>query len=127
VWNIVLAQAQETAQEGARTVAEGTAESGATQTGSPFNSMIFMLVAFFAIMYFLTIRPNQKKEKARRDMLASLAKGDEVITSGGICGTVVGLSEKTVVLRVSDDANVKIEFLRGAISQVTSREGQSQK
>jgi len=93
-------------------------------TGNPMNSMIFMLVAFMAIMYFLTIRPNQKREKERREMLASLAKGDKVITQGGICGSVVGLSEKTVVLRVSEEPNVKMEFLRGAISQVVSREGQ---
>ncbi|HOV74547.1 MAG TPA: preprotein translocase subunit YajC [Candidatus Hydrogenedentes bacterium] len=93
-------------------------------TGNPMNSMIFMLVAFMAIMYFLTIRPNQKREKERKEMLASLAKGDKVITQGGICGYVVGLSEKTVVLRVSDEPNVKMEFLRGAVSQVVSREGQ---
>jgi preprotein translocase subunit YajC len=45
--------------------------------------------------------------------------------AGGVCGSIVGLSEKTVVLRVSDDPVVKMEFLRSAVSQVTSREGQA--
>lgn len=115
----VLAQANDAAQ-GAADAAGGTSATG----GNPLNSMVFMLVAFMAIMYFLTIRPNQKREKERKEMLSSLAKNDKVVTSGGICGSVVGLSEKTVVLRVSDEPNVKIEFLRGAVSQVVSREGQ---
>ena len=73
-----------------------------------------MLVAFGAIMYFFIFRPNQKRERERRDMLASLAKGDEVVTAGGMCGTIVGMSDKTVVLRVSEDANIKIEFQFGS-------------
>ena len=123
MWNLILAQAQEAAQQ---TAATAGAEQGATGT-SPLQGLRGMLplfLAMIAIMYFLMIRPNQKREKQRRDMMAALAKGDKVVTSGGICGSVVGLSEKTVVLRVSDDPAVKVEFLRGAISQVTSRAGQ---
>ncbi|MBI5094055.1 MAG: preprotein translocase subunit YajC [Candidatus Hydrogenedentes bacterium] len=85
----------------------------------------FPIIMLVAIFYFLMIRPNQKQEKKRRDMLASLAKGDKVVTSGGICGTVVGLSEKNVVLRVSDEPAVKMEFVRGAVSKVLSREDES--
>jgi len=80
-----------------------------------------MIVAFMVIMYFFLLRPNQKRERERREMLASLSKGDQVVTTGGICGTIVGLKEKTVVLRVNEDDNVKMEFLRGAISQVLAR------
>jgi preprotein translocase subunit YajC len=113
VWNLVLAQAQETAP---------AADSGAAASpGNPMSSMLIMFLGIIAIMYFLTIRPNQKREKERQQMLAALAKGDKVVTSGGICGSVVGLSEKTVVLRVSDEPTVKMEFLRGAISSVTAR------
>ncbi|MBP7869518.1 MAG: preprotein translocase subunit YajC [Candidatus Hydrogenedentes bacterium] len=83
-------------------------------------SMLPMIVAFFAIMYFLMIRPQQKRERQRKDMLSALAKGDNVITSGGVCGSVVGLSEERVVLRV--DENVTMEFIRGAISQVLPKE-----
>ena len=99
------------------------AASPASQ-GDPLPS-IFIIIGMFVLMYFLMIRPQQKRDKERRELLAKVAKGDEVVTSGGLCGTVVGLSEKTVVLRVTDDEpGVKIEFLRSAISQITSRRNQ---
>ena len=109
MWNN-LVFAQENAPESPETAAPSSL------LGNP----MLMLVAFGAIMYFFLFRPNQRREKQRREMLASLAKGDQVVTSGGLCGTIVGLTEKMAVLRVTDDANVKIEFLRSAISQVTS-------
>ncbi len=124
MWNVILAQVLAVANETLPVDPEPT--GGALGgSGNPLTSMLPMVVAFMAIMYFLTIRPNQKKEKERKEMLSSLAKGDKVVTSGGITGSVVGLSEKTVVLCVSDNPNVKIEFLRGAVTQVVSREGQN--
>ena len=113
------AYAQEAA--GKAPAAAGQAQQGLPallQTAFPF----IMLVGIF---YFLMIRPNQKQEKKRKDMLASLAKGDKVVTSGGICGTVLGLTEKNVVLRVSDEPPVKMEFVRGAVSKVLSREDET--
>lgn len=82
-----------------------------------------MIVAFMVIMYMFLLRPGQKRDKERREMLAALAKGDQVVTAGGICGKIVGLKEKTVVLCVNDDDNTTIEFLRGSISQIVSRAG----
>lgn len=115
MWEVIFAQAQEAPAEGA---AEPAAQS-------PFGSMLPFFILLFAVMYFFMIRPQQKREKERRQMLASVAKGDEVVTSGGICGTVIGLSEKTVVLRVAgDEPGIKMEFLRSAISQITSRRDQ---
>ncbi len=112
MWHFLLAQAQVLAQE--------TGQDGGAPARNPLMSMLPMIVAFFAIMYFLMIRPQQKRERQRKDMLSALAKGDNVITSGGICGSVVGLSEERVVLRV--DENVTMEFVRGAISQVLPKE-----
>jgi len=112
MWTLTLAMAM------AQTPA--APEGGAPQ-GNPLNSMLFMFVIFGGIMYFLMIRPQQRREKERRQMLAALAKGDRVVTTGGMCGTIVGLNEKSVVLRVDDDSNVKIEFVRSAISHVSSR------
>ena len=111
MWDVVYAQAEEAP----------AGEGAAQQAPSLFGNPLFMIVAFFAIMYFLMIRPSQKREKQRQEMLGSLSKNDQVVTTGGVCGTIVGLKEKTVVLRVSDDGNMKMEFLRGAISQVISR------
>jgi preprotein translocase subunit YajC len=83
------------------------------------------IAVFVAIFYLLILRPQNKREKERKAMLSKLAKGDRVVTSGGILGTVVGLTDKTAVLRVNDDPPQKIEFLRGAISQVVHREDES--
>lgn len=112
MWHFLVAQTQSVAQD--------TAPASGAQPGNPFMSMLPMIIAFFAIMYFLMIRPQQKRERERRNMLGSLAKGDNVITTGGICGSVVGLSEDRVVLRV--DENVTMEFVRGAIAQVLPKE-----
>ncbi len=92
---------------------------GGSFLGSP---QVLMLVAMFAIFYFLLIRPNTKREKERREMLSALSKGDNVVTAGGIHGTIVGLTEKTVVLRVSDDPPVKLEFQRGSVSRVATKD-----
>ncbi len=85
-------------------------------------SPIFFIVLFIAIFYFFLIRPQQKREKERREMLNALSKGDEVVTNGGIFGKIVGLDDKTVVLRVSEEPLVKLELVRGAISKVVTSE-----
>jgi preprotein translocase subunit YajC len=109
VWS--LAFAQEVATEGGTTAAENG-------PSSPFGGgFIWLMIAMFAVMYFIMIRPQQKKEKQRQEMLSALGKGDRVVTTGGICGTIVGLSEKSVVLRVSEEPVVKMEFLRAAVSR----------
>lgn len=92
--------------------------------GSPMGGLMQMLpmfVAFIAIMYFLMIRPQQKRDRERREMLGALKKGDEVVTTGGACGKIVGINDTHVVLQV--DEKTKIEFVRGAIHQVV-KEGE---
>lgn len=74
------------------------------------------LVFIFIIFYFLLIRPQKTKEREHQKLLASLNKNDEVVTSGGIHGTIVNVKDKTVMLRVDD--NVKIEVEKNAIIHV---------
>jgi len=95
----------------------------APQGGGSANliSTLIMFGAIFLIFYFMIIRPQQKRAKEREKMLSALQKGDKVVTSGGMHGTIAGLDEKTVLLQVSD--NVKIKFERSAIATVlTSKE-----
>ncbi|MEP7029140.1 MAG: preprotein translocase subunit YajC [Candidatus Eisenbacteria bacterium] len=80
----------------------------------------FVLV--FAIMYFMMIRPQQQKAAELGKLQAALAKGDRVLTQAGIYGTVVGVDEDKVVLRV--DENVKLEFQR---STIVGRAGEAKK
>jgi len=71
------------------------------------------LLFIFVIFYFLLIKPQRQREKEHQKMLNSLSKNDEVVTSGGIHGTIVNVKEKTVTLRV--DENVRIEVEKSAI------------
>jgi preprotein translocase subunit YajC len=93
----------------------GAAAQG--QGGNPM-SLIFMIIAIFAVMYFLMIRPQQRQKKQHADMLSQLGKGDKIVTAGGIHATVVGVKDNTVILKIAD--NVKVEVNRSSISQVVS-------
>ncbi|RCW42589.1 preprotein translocase subunit YajC [Paenibacillus prosopidis] len=90
----------------------------ATETGATNNifGMIWPFVLMFAVFYFLLIRPQQKKQKTRTAMLNQLKKGDKISTIGGLHGTVVELTDDTVVLRVND--TTKMTFERSAINTI---------
>ena len=81
---------------------------------------LWPIVLIFVIFYFLLIRPQQKKQREHQKMLESIRKGDQVVTSGGIYGTVVGVKENIVVLKIAD--NVKIEVAKSAVSHIVARE-----
>lgn len=102
-------------------VAYAQSPAGAAPMNGPeqFLFSFAPIIAIVLIFYFMIIRPQQKKQKETQAMLASIKKGDRVLTSGGIYGTVVGTKDDLVVLKVSDE--VKIEFSRQAIVQVQSR------
>ena len=78
-----------------------TATTSATGSGS---SMIFMLVAMFAIFYFLIIRPENKKKKKTEDMRSSLSLGDGITTIGGITGKIVQITEDTITFETAQEA-----------------------
>ncbi len=86
-----------------------------------FTQLMFF-AAIFAIFYFLLIRPQQRQKRDREAMLGSLKKGDRVVTTGGLYGTVTGLEEQKVVLRVTDQ--VKLEFDRTAIGRIVEGQGE---
>ena len=121
MWDYAFVFAQESAPlvEPLLPLAQGGANP---QSGAPLGGGLLFMVLIFGVMWLFLILPNQRREKERRKMLGSLGKGDKVVTSGGIYGTIVGLSDKTVVLRVSDDPPTKIEFARAAVAQVSSKE-----
>lgn len=84
--------------------------------GSGMISTVIMFALIFVIFYFLIIRPQQRRAKEREKLLSALQKGDKVITSGGIHGTISGLEEKTVLLQIAEGVKVKVD--RGSISNV---------
>jgi len=70
--------------------------------------MVIFLVAIFAIMYFLMIRPRQKQQKRQEEMMSELRAGDKVIIAGGIYGQIERLGEDTVILKVESGATMKV-------------------
>jgi len=67
------------------------------------------LVFIFIVFYFLIIRPQQKKQKEHQAMIGSLKKNDEIVTTGGIFGTIVNLKENTFVIRVDENSKIEVE------------------
>ena len=75
------------------------------------------LILMFVVFYFLLIRPQQKRQKDLANMVKNLKKGDRVVTTGGIIGTVHTLQDDYLVLKVGDQ-DIKIEVLRSAIQEL---------
>jgi len=100
-------------------VAHAMAGQGGQQGGGILMWLPWILI--FVVFYFLLIRPQQKRQKEHRLLLESLRKGDKVVTSSGMFGTIVGINDKEniVVLKVSE--NVKIEFLKTSIAGRVSK------
>jgi len=96
---------------------------GGGSGGSQLMPTQVMFAAMFAIFYFLMIRPQQRQKQQREQMLRAIKRGDKVVTTSGMFGTVTNLSDTTVTLRVADQ--VKLEFERSSIGRVV--EAQSDK
>ena len=80
------------------------------------GGMLVPFLAMFAVVYFLMIRPQQKKMKEQQKMISALQHGDEVITTSGILGKITGITEKVVTLEIAD--NVRIKILKSQVAQV---------
>ena len=82
--------------------------SGTTPADGSFISMILMIVVMFAVMYFMMIRPQRKKDKAVKNMLAALKKGDRICTIGGLYGTISAVKEDTVTITLGAAQNTVV-------------------
>jgi preprotein translocase subunit YajC len=83
------------------------------------NSLIVPTMLIIGIMYFLMIRPQQKRLKEHRDMVASIRRGDTVVTSGGIIGKVAKVDENELQVEIAD--GVKIKVVRSTVSEVRGK------
>jgi preprotein translocase subunit YajC len=83
------------------------------------SGQLLLPLVFFALIYFLMIAPNQKKQKKWQEMLSKLKSGDKVTTNGGIRGTIISVKDDVVQLRIAPD-NVKLEFVKNSIATVTT-------
>ena len=86
---------------------------GAAQGTAGWVSLV-PLVLVFAVFYFVVMVPARKQQKKKEAMIAALKKGDRIVTTGGIYGTVAGVEDRTVLLKVAE--NVKIRVAKSAIA-----------
>lgn len=93
------------------------AQAAAPQA-DPFGFLLPMVI-IFAAFYFLLIRPQQKKQKAHAELVKALSSGDEVLTIGGILGTVTSVSEHYASIRIADDVEIKIQ--KSSVSAVVPK------
>lgn len=100
--------------------AMGGAGGSGAGGGGDFGFMIVMAI-LFAIFYFLLIRPQQQKQKELKSMLDNLGHGDTVVTSGGIHGKIVAITESVITLEIAP--NVRIKVSRGFISAIVQKAG----
>ena len=105
----------------AELVLAGAAAPGGAGSSAVLTQVVFF-AAIFAVFYFLLIRPQQQQKRERERLLSAIKRGDKVVTTGGLHGTVTGLDEATVTLRVADQ--VKLTFDRAAVGRVVEAQGE---
>ena len=76
---------------------------------SPGYSMFIMIGLFFVIVYFMIIRPQQKRQKEHQKLIGSLSKGDEIVTSGGMLGKILNVGENSIKVEVAEGVAIKLQ------------------
>ena len=113
-------------------IAYAMGQGGAPGEGAGGFTTLIPLILMFVIFYFLLIRPQQKRNKEHREMLANLKKGDRVITGGGIHGRITGMDDTTLTVEIADKVRVKVNranvsAIVGTTSPASSGRGASSK
>ena len=85
------------------------AQAQAAQESPGFGQMLFPLFATVAIIYFLVLRPQVRREKSFQQMVKAIEKGDEVTTKGGLIGKVTNIADKVLTLEVAEKIRVKVD------------------
>ena len=107
-------------------LAQTTAPAGpAAPGGIGGSTTIIFYVLMFAALYFFMIAPQRKKQKEQEKMLAALSTGDEIMTTGGIYGTITNVKEDRFIVRIAE--NTKIEIAKSFVSGVVSKSGGDKK
>jgi len=104
-------------------ISDAVAAAGAPSQGSPY-SLVVMLVVFGLIFYFMILRPQQKRAKEHKKLMDSIAKGDEVLTTGGLVGRVMKVAETGYIVIALNDNNevvIKRDFVAAVLPKGTMK------
>ena len=89
-------------------ISDAAAQAVGGASGPGFMSFLPM-IALFVIFYFLLIRPQQKRQKDHRNMVAGLAKGDEIVTMGGVLGKITAVDENFISVKIAKDTEIRVQ------------------
>jgi preprotein translocase subunit YajC len=89
-------------------ISDAYAQAAGAPQGAPYMDFVF-LILLFVVFYFLLIRPQMKRTKEHKNMVASLAKGDEVVTNGGLLGKITRLGDDFVGLEIAEGLEVNVQ------------------
>ena len=95
--------------------------AGGTPAGPGSSLPMLLPLLLIPVLYFLMIRPQQRRQKQWQEMLGSIKTGDRVTTAGGIRGTILSIKDDVIIIRVAPD-NLKLEVAKSAIATVTTQE-----
>lgn len=98
------------------------AETGGAVGGAGMGTIILIYVALFAAMYFFMIRPRNKEQKQKAQILSQLAVGDSVRTTGGFIGTIIDINDDMVIIEFGNNRNCRIPMVKEAIVEVEKPE-----
>lgn len=88
---------------------------------SQYGSLLY-IVALFAILYFMMIRPQKQRQKQHEEMINNLKVDDRVITLGGLYGTIIKIKDDYIILKVAE--NVRLKYQKNAVAQLASEESE---
>ena len=89
-------------------ITDAYAQGGGSSQGDPTFSFI-MLIGLFAVFYFLLIRPQQKRQKEHKKMVEEVAKGDEVVTNGGLLGKITKVGDNFLTVEIAEGLKVRVQ------------------
>lgn len=89
-------------------ISDAYAQGGSAGAGPGYGDFLFLIV-LFAVFYFLLIRPQQKRAKEHKQLVAGLSKGDEVVTNGGLLGRISKLGDHFITLEIADGLEVRVQ------------------
>ncbi|GMV63519.1 MAG: hypothetical protein AMXMBFR74_26870 [Parvibaculum sp.] len=92
---------------------------GGAGGASDFLIQLFPFIALFAIMYFLVLRPQQRRVKEHREMVSNVRRGDVVVTAGGLVGKVTKVDDAEITVEIAE--NVRVRVVKGTLSEVRSK------
>ncbi len=96
------------------------APGGGAQSGQSQGLMIGWLLIMVALFYFMLIRPQQRKERERKNMVSSVKSGDRVLFGGGLLGTVTNIKDQVFTIKIAD--NTKIDVVRASVTRVLDKD-----